>query len=63
METPTEFKQRVLINKAAELLQTTDLPIEEISWRLGFSSPSYFRKIFKKYHTESPREFRKMHAM
>ena len=56
--TPNEFKQRVLCQRAAELLTVTDKSVEEISSALGFSSSSYFRKILKKHLGQTPREIR-----
>ncbi len=61
-QTPNEYRQTVLCEMAAELLVTTDLPIEEISERLNFSSASYFRKILKKHTGKTPREIRKTTA-
>lgn len=57
--TPNEFRQKVLIEKANEILITTDKSIEEISQALQFSSSSYFRKIFKKYTGTTPKAVRK----
>lgn len=57
-QTPNELRLQILSKKAAELLQTTDLPVETISSRLGFSSSSYFRKVFRKYTGKTPRELR-----
>ena len=61
-KTPNEFRQSVLCEMATELLVTTDIPIEEISERLNFSSSSYFRKILKKHTGKTPREIRKATA-
>lgn len=58
-QTPNELRLQILSKKAAELLQTTDLPVETISARLGFSSTSYFRKVLGKYTGKTPRELRK----
>lgn len=57
--TPNGLRHRILCEKATELLTTTDLPIEEISYILGFSSSSYFRKIFFAEVGKTPRQFRK----
>lgn len=57
--TPVAVWHEVQARKAAELLTTTDLSIEEISDRLGFSSSSYFRKIFFTQTGMTPREVRK----
>ena len=58
-KTPNEERQRILIERAKNLLASTDEPIENISSVLGFSSSSYFRKIFAKYTGKSPRQVRK----
>jgi len=49
----------VLCKKSIDLLQTTDLPIEEISGMMGFSSSSYFRKVLKEHTGKTPHEIRK----
>ena len=58
-KTPNEVRQRILCEKAEELLVTTDLSVEEISGRMGFSSSSYFRKIMKKHLDTTPTAIRK----
>ena len=58
-KTPNQIWHEVQAQKAAELLVTTDVPIEEISLRLGFSSSSYFRKIFIAQTGKTPREVRR----
>ncbi len=47
------------INKAIELLHETDLNIEEISQKCGFSSAEYFSRYFKKTTGYSPGTIRK----
>ncbi len=44
----TEYLQDKRIGYAENLLKVSDLSVREISARAGFSSPSYFVKIFKK---------------
>ena len=56
--TPIEYKNRLAIQKAIELLTTTKKSIEEISFELGFSYPSYFRRAFKSVIGQSPKELR-----
>ena len=58
-QTPNEFKQAVLAEKAVRLLTTTNLPVQDISDRLRFSSASYFRKVLKKHTGKTPRQIRK----
>jgi len=57
-ETPNEFRQKVLCEKAVRLLSTTDMSVEAVSSSLGFSSSSYFRKVFFKHMGMTPREAR-----
>jgi len=56
--TPNELRQQILCQKAALLLSTTDLPVQEISDSLYFSSTSYFRKALRKCTGKTPREIR-----
>ncbi|MBE6546667.1 MAG: helix-turn-helix domain-containing protein [Ruminococcaceae bacterium] len=58
-----EIKRHTIMEKAKELLVSTDTPIEEISQRLHFSSSSYFRKCFKAFYGVSPRELRKQQGI
>lgn len=58
--TVSEFIGNVKIERAKELLQKTDMTIEDISDGLGFSSPAYFGKVFKRLVGMSPLKYRKM---
>lgn len=58
-KTPNTVRQEIMCKKATELLCVTDIPIEEISYKMGFSSSSYFRKIFHSVYNTTPREYRK----
>ena len=58
--TPIEYKNRLMVSNAERLLlDEPDLPIEEVAGRMGFSSSTYFRRIFKQMSSYSPRDFRK----
>lgn len=54
-----EYINNERIKKAEKLLSTTDLGIEDISIKVGFSSQSYFSKTFKRIKSVSPKVFRK----
>lgn len=47
------------INHAAHLLSTTNLPIKEIAFMVGFSECNYFMSVFKKIIHLSPLKYRK----
>ena len=53
-----DIRRSVVMERAKELLISTDIPIEMISQQLHFSSSSYFRKRFKEHFGASPREIR-----
>lgn len=57
--TPNTLRQQLLCEKARELLVTTNLSVEQISSRLGFSSSSYFRKVLRKHTKRTPLQLRK----
>ena len=46
--------------EAKRLLREDSLPIHEIAERLGFESPEYFSRYFRKRVGHSPRDFRNM---
>lgn len=58
-KTPNEVRREVLCEQAQRLLLTTDLSVEDISRLLGFSSSSYFRKVFFAGTKKTPREYRR----
>ncbi len=62
-ETPATLRNRILLEKAEELLITTDKTIESISDIMQFSSPSYFRKKFKQHFGMSPGQMRKQNGI
>ena len=58
-KTPVAVRQEILIENAKELLSNTDMAIEQISDKLGFSSSSYFRKNFYQQTKTTPTKYRK----
>ncbi|WP_106768248.1 response regulator transcription factor [Paenibacillus faecalis] len=57
-ESFTEYINRYRIEKAKELLRTTNLKVQEIAREVGYWETGYFYKQFKKYVGLSPREFK-----
>ena len=58
--TPNEMIQVVRLKKAAHLLKEGNYRISEVSYMVGFSSPSYFSKCFQKQFGMKPAEFVEM---
>jgi AraC-like DNA-binding protein len=56
--TPTEFVQRVRINRSKTLLAESDVPVTEVAGRVGFADPAYFSRQFRERVGVAPREFR-----
>ncbi|HEY3329025.1 MAG TPA: AraC family transcriptional regulator [Capsulimonadaceae bacterium] len=56
--TPIGYKNRVRIQHAVELLTEHENTVEKISSVLNFSSPAYFRRVFKQVTGRTPRESR-----
>ncbi len=58
-ESFNEFTTRLRIEKAIELLKTTNLKIYEIADRVGIPSYRYFSALFREWTERTPKEFRK----
>lgn len=58
---PIAYRNLLRCRIAAELLTRTDMPISEISNRIGFHSTSDFYKAFTKTHGSSPSYYRSSH--
>ena len=57
--TNIDFIKNYRINLAKELLQNTDLSIQQISEKTGYATVYYFSQQFKQVTGESPGSFRK----
>jgi AraC-like DNA-binding protein len=57
-----QFINNYRIDQACILLKTTDLPILEIAFEVGFENISYFTKKFKELKGYTPKEYRKKNA-
>ncbi len=53
-----QFIEESRLQKAAYLLEMEEAYIGEIAGRVGFTSISYFCKVFKDYFGETPRQYR-----
>ena len=57
---PALYQQNLKLQRAKELLSTTDESIKEIAYRLNFESPDYFSAKFKNQTGMKPSDFRNM---
>ena len=55
-----EYILHYRIQQSLYLLQDKELSILQISLKVGFSSTSYYSKLFKKYMKMTPKEYRKL---
>jgi AraC-like DNA-binding protein len=54
-----EYIRKVRIEKATQMMQTTNYSLTEIAFLTGFSDQSHFTRIFKKHTGQNPSEFKK----
>lgn len=57
--TVTEYIRHVRLESARDMLKNSDLNISQIVYSIGFSSRSYFSKIFKEKYNITPNQFKK----
>lgn len=61
-ENLTDFILKEKTEEAKRLLHYSDKPLSAISNYLGFSSPSHFSRVFHKYASINPNEYRQKHS-
>ena len=52
-----EFIKNIRLKKAVQLLESENYNVSEIAYKVGFSDPSYFSRIFKKQYGKAPSEY------
>jgi len=57
-EAPHQYHLNLRLEKACELLSTTNLTVSEVAYNLGFETVLYFSKLFKKKNGVSPKSYR-----
>lgn len=55
---PMDYVTKLRIEKAVQLLRYSALPVEEIAYAVGYSSGSYFSKVFRSRVGFPPADFR-----
>lgn len=54
----TDYLNLLRIEKAKELLQSTDLLVKEVGAKVGIHNPYYFNRLFKKLTDDTPMSYR-----
>ncbi|MGB3145938.1 MAG: nickel-binding protein [Maribacter sp.] len=57
---PNELIREMRLRKSLEILKQNEKTIAEIAYELGFNSPTYFTRVFKKRYKSLPTEFTKV---
>jgi transcriptional regulator GlxA family with amidase domain len=57
--TPIAYVQRLRVEHAKRRLERTDVPVEKISWQVGYDDPAFFRRLFKRTTGMAPGAYRK----
>lgn len=58
-ETTISYVQRIRIERAKRALETGGVPVEEISWAVGYEDGASFRRLFKRTTGLTPGEYRR----
>ncbi len=60
---PLRYLNHLRMQRAVQLLNTTEFSIKQISEQLGFSDQFYFSRAFSKVHNHSPSEHRRRYGI
>lgn len=58
-KTPSQFIRSIRLQRAMELLQSSDLNISEIAYEVGFNDPNYFSRLYSEEFGHPPNAERK----
>ena len=58
---PNDYLRRARMERAAELLRTTDIPVSEVCVQVGVPDAQYFSRVFKVYYESTPKAYREKH--
>jgi transcriptional regulator GlxA family with amidase domain len=52
--------QNLRVEEAKRLLEATQMPVDDISFDVGYEDPSFFRRLFKRRTGLTPSRYRRM---
>ena len=58
-----EYVQNLRIERAKQLLESSELAVDEIAASVGYDNPSFFRRLFKRQCGLAPAEYRRLFAV
>lgn len=56
---PIRYVQHLRIDQAKRWLEKSRLPVDEVSWQIGYEDPAFFRRLFKRLTGMTPSAYRK----
>ena len=56
---PIAYVQHLRVEEAKRRLESTDAPIDEVSWNVGYEDPAFFRRLFKRITRITPSAYRR----
>lgn len=59
-QTANEFLRTIRLERAKDLIESGDVSISEVCYKVGFSSPSYFTRCFKSHFGILPTELKRI---
>jgi len=59
-DTLIDYLQNLRVEEAKRLLESGQLPVDEISVRVGYEDPSFFRRLFRRRTGLAPAQYRRM---
>ena len=57
-KTPLQYLQEIRIDMAKDLLQTSNLSVSEVAYKVGYQDMGHFSSLFKKLLSTTPSEYR-----
>jgi transcriptional regulator GlxA family with amidase domain len=58
---PMDYVQTIRVEEAKQLLETSEMPLEEIADEVGYAEPASFRRLFRRLVGVSPSAYRRQH--
>lgn len=58
-ETPLNYLQKLRVEAAKRILETSAQQVEQVSERVGYRDVNHFRRLFKRYAGETPARYRR----